>query len=94
MDIEQSQFRILKVSQILSEPTKSVTTSSIFMDIGQPQHSTILGLLSIDEGTLDEISAESGDSIEKTKSNLEALENSGFVGKKMIDSKIVFYYVT
>lgn len=82
------------LTTVLSEPTKSVTTSSIFLDIEQSQHSTILGLLAIDEGTLEDISFESGDSIDSTRSSLEVLEKNGFVGKKQIKDKIIYYYVT
>ncbi|MHA2365454.1 MAG: hypothetical protein ACXAC7_15970 [Candidatus Hodarchaeales archaeon] len=77
-------------SVILIKPTKLLNTGDIF---GLPHHlhSTILALLSIEEGTIEEISQECESNSNETAKNLTSLQEMGFVGKKRTKGIVKFF---
>ena len=80
--------------QVITKPRKELTVSSIFLEIDKNIHATVLTLLEIDQGSIENISYESGNLMSKTKSDIKELEEQGFVGKKIIDGVVSYYLST
>ena len=77
--------------QVITKPRKKLTISSIFMEIDKNLHATVLALLGIEQGSIENISYESGKLMTKTKSEIKELEGQGFVGKIIIDNDVLYY---
>lgn len=72
------------------DPLKKFTTADIF---GLPHelHATALALLTLIEGTIAEISEESGEEKDKTHVNLETLQEMGYIGKKESKGEAIYF---
>ncbi|MFX0116105.1 MAG: hypothetical protein ACFFB3_16260 [Candidatus Hodarchaeota archaeon] len=72
------------------KPTKMLTTDEIF---GLPHHlqPTALAMVSLQEGTIEEIVIESGVGQDDTTKNLEGLREMGFIGVKIREGKTTFF---
>ncbi|MFX0122430.1 MAG: hypothetical protein ACFFAE_02250 [Candidatus Hodarchaeota archaeon] len=74
----------------LIKPTMKLGVGEIF---NLPTHlqKTALALISLQKASIDDIIQETGYTLPNTERNLTSLENMGFVGKKQINSKTIFY---
>ncbi|MFX0094962.1 MAG: hypothetical protein ACFFBD_24720 [Candidatus Hodarchaeota archaeon] len=75
------------------KPTKKLNTGEIF---SLPHHlqSTALAMISLLEGTVEEIALEIEAEISVTEENLQSLNEMGFVGKKQKDGKTIYFCST
>ncbi|MHA2108143.1 MAG: hypothetical protein ACW99R_10595 [Candidatus Hodarchaeales archaeon] len=72
-------------------PTKRFSVGGIF-DLSSDLQATALALITIEEGTLEEISEESGENQVQTEKSLDSLQKMGYIGRKAKDGKQVFFY--
>ncbi len=73
------------------KPTKRFSVGNIF-DLPSDLQTTALALITIEEGTLEEISKESGESKDRTEESLNSLQKMGYIGRKAKNGKQVFFY--
>jgi hypothetical protein len=71
-------------------PTKILDTAEIF-ELPQELHSTALAVLTLEEGTVEQIAKEIGEQEDITTNNLVSLQKYGFIGKKIIDQNIIYF---
>jgi hypothetical protein len=74
----------------LIRPTKKFGTGEIF-DLPHKLQSTALALLSLQEGTMDEIAIESGLNRDEIQENLFSLQELGYVGNRSKNGNILFF---
>ena len=74
----------------LITPAKKLSTGEIF---GLPHHlqATALAMVSLQEGTVEEIAKESGNTPDVTKKNLVALNERGLIGIKQKNDKTMYF---
>ncbi|OLS22374.1 MAG: hypothetical protein HeimC3_31160 [Candidatus Heimdallarchaeota archaeon LC_3] len=74
----------------LIKPTKKFSTGEIF---NLPHHlqSTALAMISIEEGTIEEIARESGLKSGEVNENLISLQNLGYIGNRKKDGMIKYF---
>ncbi|MFX1286633.1 MAG: hypothetical protein ACFFB5_23555 [Promethearchaeota archaeon] len=72
------------------KPKKRLNTGEIF---GLPHHlqSTALALVSLEEGTINDIALESGEEADVIKKNLATLKKRGFIGTKKVKKKTIYF---
>jgi hypothetical protein len=71
-------------------PTKILDTAEIF-ELPQELHSTALAVLTLEEGTVEQIAKEIGEQEDITTNNLVSLQKYGFIGKKIVDQNIIYF---
>ncbi|MFX1253582.1 MAG: hypothetical protein ACFFCZ_18370 [Promethearchaeota archaeon] len=74
-------------------PTKRLSTGEIF-SLPHELQSTALAMITLCEGTAQEIAQESKNAIDVTKKNLAVLNEMGFVGIKQKDAKKLYFCLT
>jgi hypothetical protein len=74
----------------LIRPTKKFGTGEIF-DLPHKLQSTAIALLSLQEGTMDEIALESGLNKDIIQENLFSLQELGYVGNRSKNGNILFF---
>lgn len=72
------------------KPTKTLNTGEIF---SLPHHlqQTALAMITLQDGLLEDIAKEAGESIESTNTHLTDLQNMGFIGLRKIENKTLYY---
>ncbi len=75
------------------KPTKVLDTGAIF---NLPHHlqSIALTMISLKEGTIEEIAQEKGEDIDNTLSNITALQEMGYIGTKQKKEKTIYFRAT
>ncbi|PWI46767.1 hypothetical protein CEE45_15170 [Candidatus Heimdallarchaeota archaeon B3_Heim] len=73
------------------KPTKRFSVGGIF-DLSSELQSTALALIALEEGTLEAISEESGNSQLETVNSLNILQKMGYIGRKKKEGKQIFFY--
>jgi hypothetical protein len=76
---------------IYVNPIKRLATGEIF-NLPYDLQPTALVVISLEEGTIDEIAKESELSFEDTAKNVIALQEMGYIGKKDSGGRIVYFY--
>lgn len=71
-------------------PTKKLSTGEIF-SLPHYLQATALAMVSLQEGTVEEIAQESGNTPDVTKKNLSDLNEQGFVGIKQKNDKTMYF---
>lgn len=72
------------------KPTVKLNTIKIY-DLPQFLHPTALALVTLSEGTLEEIATESNLSIEDTRKHLDFLQKIGCIGTKIFKDKMIYF---
>jgi hypothetical protein len=88
-EILQEQNLVDESGQIKS--TKRLSVGGIF-DLSIDLKATALALITLEEGTLEEISKESGESPLQTVNFLNELQKMGYIGRREKEGKQVFFY--
>ncbi|MHA1945564.1 MAG: hypothetical protein ACXAC6_01055 [Candidatus Hodarchaeales archaeon] len=88
-EILQEQNLVDESGRIIS--TKRFSVGEIF-DLAIDLQATALALITLEEGTLEEISKESGESPIQTVNSLNELQKMGFIGRREKEGKQVFFY--
>lgn len=71
-------------------PAKMLSTGEIF-SLPHDFQSTALAMVALQEGTVEEIAAESGNDADKTAEFLDGLRGMGFIGVKMREGKTTYF---
>ena len=91
------------ISQIIdSEPTISSDqsntiiptmkfSSSVIFDLPEQVQSTALAMITLIEGTIEDISTESGNTTQDTSMHISSLQKMGLIGKKFINNHILYF---
>ncbi|MFX0114535.1 MAG: MarR family transcriptional regulator [Candidatus Hodarchaeota archaeon] len=72
------------------KPTQILSPKKIF-DLPHHLQGTALGVITLQEGTLEEITTESGLDLDRTRRDLNQLRGLGFVGVKLKGGKITYF---
>ncbi|MHA1976787.1 MAG: hypothetical protein ACW98I_07820 [Candidatus Hodarchaeales archaeon] len=88
-EIVQGENLIDESSQL--KPTKRFSVAGIF-DLSSDLQATALALITLEEGTLEELSKESGESLAETENSLRTLQKMGFIGRKAREGKQIYFY--
>ncbi len=72
-------------------PTKRFSVGGIF-DLPPDLQTTALALITLEEGTLEDISKECGENQVQTTKSLNSLQKMGFIGRKEKEGKQLFFY--
>ncbi|MHA2296516.1 MAG: hypothetical protein ACXAEU_16895 [Candidatus Hodarchaeales archaeon] len=88
-------YEIIKQETISDEsksmrPTRKLTTGDIF-NLDHELQPTALAMISLEEGTVEEIANESNLSIEITEKNVIKLQESGYIGEKYTNEKTIYF---
>ena len=73
------------------KPTKRFSVGGIF-DLPSDLQAAALALIAIKEGTLEEITKESGENKMDTINSLNSLQKMGYIGRKVKDERQIFFY--
>lgn len=72
------------------KPSQKLSTGEIFQ-LPSPLQKTALAMVSLEKGTINEISEESGEKKHVVRKNLSALQEMGFIGKKKKKRKTTYF---
>jgi hypothetical protein len=88
-EIVQEENLVDESGQLI--PTKRFSVGGIF-DLSTDLQATALALITLEEGTLEEISKESGNNSLQTEEALNSLQKMGFIGSKTKEGKRIYFY--